>query len=192
MITSPKAREAFDVNRERRRCARSASMRFGTSCLLAVRPGRGWGAIRHREFRRLGHTCQQLPPVQGQPAAATRPGTGGAVEHAGGEGLLETTAVCVTGEFGRTPKVNARSGRDHWPRAMCVLFAGGGVRGGQVIGASDAQGMGPTEEAITPDQAAASFYHSLGIDHRKEYHTATGRPVMIVRDGSVIPSLFGG
>ena len=58
------------------------------------------------------------------------------------------------------------------------------------IGASDDKGMGPAGDAITPDQVAASFYHCLGIDHKKEYHTSTGRPVMIVREGSLIPGLF--
>ncbi len=105
-------------------------------------------------------------------------------------GLLESTSVMVTGEFGRTPKINPRAGRDHWPRAMFVLLAGGGMKGGQVIGASDEKGMGPAAEAITPDQVAASFYHSLGIDHTKEYHTPTGRPVMIVREGGLIEQLI--
>src|SRR5690606_31560542 len=77
-------------------------------------------------------------------------------------GLLDSTTVFVTGEFGRTPKVNARAGRDHWPRAFSVLMAGGGVRGGQVIGESDATGSEPAGEAITPDDLARSFYHSLG------------------------------
>jgi hypothetical protein len=74
---------------------------------------------------------------------------------------------------------------------MCVLLAGGGVKGGQALGKTDDKGMGPVGEAFSPDQAAASFYHTLGIDHRKEYHTGTGRPVMIVREGSVFPGLFG-
>ncbi len=87
--------------------------------------------------------------------------------------------------------MNARAGRDHWPRTMTTLMAGGGVRGGRVVGASDDKGMGPAGERLTPDQLAASFYHTLGIDHAQEYHTATGRPVMIVRDGSVIRGLFG-
>jgi hypothetical protein len=69
-------------------------------------------------------------------------------------------------------------------------MAGGGVRPGQVIGASDEKGMGPANEPITPDQVAASFYHSLGIDYHKEYHTNTGRPVMIVREGSMISGLM--
>jgi hypothetical protein len=74
---------------------------------------------------------------------------------------------------------------------MFCLLAGGGMRGGQVIGASDDKGTGPADEGITPDQVAASFYRSLGIDYEKEYHTSTGRPVMIVRDGGIIPGLFG-
>jgi uncharacterized protein (DUF1501 family) len=107
------------------------------------------------------------------------------------KGLLETTAVFVTGEFGRTPKINNRGGRDHFPRAMCVLMGGGGLRGGQVIGASDPKAMGPASgDGITPDDVAASFYHALGIDCRKEYKTNTGRPIAIVRNGKPIPELF--
>jgi uncharacterized protein (DUF1501 family) len=96
----------------------------------------------------------------------------------------------MTGEFGRTPKVNERGGRDHWPRAMFVFLAGGGMRTGQVIGASNEKGEGPAAEAIKPDDVAASLFHSLGIDHHKEYETNTGRPVMINRDGNIIPELF--
>ena len=106
------------------------------------------------------------------------------------KGLLASTAVFVTGEFGRTPKVNKTAGRDHWARAMFVLLAGGGIRGGQVVGASDAKGEGPAGEGFKPDDVAASFYRTLGIDHRKEYHTNTGRPVMIVREGAPIRQLF--
>ncbi len=113
------------------------------------------------------------------------------LEHLEKRGLLESTAVLVTGEFGRTPKINAKAGRDHWPRAFCVLMAGGGIRGGQVLGASDDKGMGPRNDPITPEEVAASFYHSLGIDFHKEYHTQTGRPVMIVRSGEILPDLFG-
>ena len=105
-------------------------------------------------------------------------------------GLYEKVLLVITGEFGRTPKINQRVGRDHYPRAMFCLMSGGGMQGGQVIGASDAKGEGPKDRAISPDDVAASFMHSLGIDPTKEYHTPTGRPVMIVRDGTVIPELF--
>ena len=73
---------------------------------------------------------------------------------------------------------------------MFMLMAGGGVRGGQVVGESDANASGPPHEAITPDDVAATFYHTLGIDHTKEYHTNTGRPITIVRDGHVINKLL--
>jgi uncharacterized protein (DUF1501 family) len=108
------------------------------------------------------------------------------------KGLLSTTAVFVTGEFGRTPKISSqRAGRDHYPRAMFVLLAGGGMRGGQVIGASDAKGEAPADgTGISPDDVAASFYHALGIDAAKEYRTPTGRPIAIVRHGTLVRELF--
>ena len=73
---------------------------------------------------------------------------------------------------------------------MFMLMAGGGMRGGQVIGESDADGAAPRHQPIAPDDVAASFYHSLGIDPRMEFHTATGRPITLVRDGEIIPQLF--
>jgi uncharacterized protein (DUF1501 family) len=79
-------------------------------------------------------------------------------------GLLETTLVVAMGEFGRTPQLNPRGGRDHWPGCWSVLFAGGGVRGGQVIGSSDAIGAEPRDRPVTPAEIAASVYTSLGID----------------------------
>ena len=94
-------------------------------------------------------------------------------------GLLEDTIVMWGGEFGRTPKINKRTGRDHYPRAMFCLMAGGGMKGGQVIGASDAKGEGPKDRTISPDDVAASFMHSLGIDHTKEYHVGA-RPIPLV------------
>lgn len=82
-------------------------------------------------------------------------------------------------------------GRDHHPRAMFMLLAGGGIQGGRVIGASDARGEGPADgKGMSPDDVAASFYHSLGLDASKEYRTPTGRPVAIIRHGTVIRDLF--
>jgi hypothetical protein len=73
---------------------------------------------------------------------------------------------------------------------MFCLLAGGGIKGGQAVGESDAKGEGPKDRAITPDDVAASFYTALGIDHSKEYHTPTGRPIMIVRNGKPLKELF--
>jgi len=191
MISSPRARQAFDITRERPEVARPFGVhRFGQSCLLAVRlieagvrfatvTFGGWDS-HAGNFRAARETL--LPPFDQGLAAL--------FNTLAAKGLLETTSVCVTGEFGRTPRINARAGRDHWPRNFSVLMGGGGMRGGQVLGASDAQAMGPAGAPFTPEQVAASFYHSLGIDCRREYHTPSGRPVMIVREGTHIPGLF--
>jgi len=73
---------------------------------------------------------------------------------------------------------------------MFMLMAGGGMRGGQIVGESDETASGPKHDAIKPDDAAATFYKSLGIDPNREYHTDTGRPITLVRDGRVISQLF--
>ena len=95
------------------------------------------------------------------------------------------------GEFGRTPKINQNRGRDHYPRANWSLLTGGGVRPGQLIGATDKGGVSPTGETdIHPDDIAASILHALGIDHHSEYFTKTNRPVSLVPNGTVINNLF--
>jgi hypothetical protein len=81
-------------------------------------------------------------------------------------GLLETTLVVAMGEFGRTPLLNPRGGRDHWPGVWSILFAGGGVRGGQIIGSSDRIGSEPHDRPVTPAEVAATIYHALGIEGR--------------------------
>ena len=190
MMRSNRTREAFDLTRE----SPSVSGMFGDggfsqSCLLATRLVEsgvrlvnvqlgGWDT--HRDnFNRLKDN--NLPNLDD--------GLTGLFRTLEAKGLLETTAVFVTGEFGRTPKINQRGGRDHYPRAMFCLLAGGGMEGGRVIGASDEKGEGPRDRVISPDDVAATFYHALGIDHTKEYHSPTGRPVMIVRHGKPIPEL---
>ncbi len=107
------------------------------------------------------------------------------------KGLLERTLVIATGEFGRTPKINSNAGRDHWPRTMWTLAAGGGVGRGNLVGGTDAKGHGPDDSTqMSPDDLAASIYHALGIDHRLEYLTRSGRPAILVPEGKVISKLF--
>ena len=191
MMRSEKTRAAFDVSKESKPIADLFGAEgFSQSCLLATRLVEsgvrfvtvnlsGWDT--HSEnFTSL--KTRLLPALDG--------GLSGLFLALAAKGLLDTTSVFVTGEFGRTPKVNVRAGRDHYPRAMFCLLAGGGIKGGQVIGASDAKGEGPRDRAITPDDVAASFYKTLGIDATKEYRTPSGRPVMIVRHGKIIPELF--
>lgn len=194
IITSRRAREAFDVSRESPAFAKPfGETPFGMSCLLATRLVAsgvrfvtltlgGWDT--HQDnWTRL--KTRLLPDLD--------VGLSALLNGLSEKGLLETTTVFVTGEFGRTPKINNRSaegGRDHYPRCMFMLLAGGGIRGGQVVGESDETASQPKHEGFSPDDVAATFYHTLGIDHAKEYHTNTGRPIMIVRDGHVIRQLL--
>jgi hypothetical protein len=105
-------------------------------------------------------------------------------------GLLSSTLVLVLGEFGRTPKINARGGRDHWPHAMSVLMAGAGIPGGQIVGATDAKGYHASESVYRPEDFAASVYTKLGIDPHQTLHTTAGRPVHLVSNGRLIRELF--
>jgi uncharacterized protein (DUF1501 family) len=79
-------------------------------------------------------------------------------------GLLKETLVVAAGEFGRTPRINQQGGRDHWPGVWSALIAGGGIAGGQVLGASDARGMFPAERPVAPAELAATILHTLGVD----------------------------
>jgi uncharacterized protein (DUF1501 family) len=105
-------------------------------------------------------------------------------------GLLESTLVVALGEFGRTPKVNKDTGRDHWPHAMSVLVAGAGIPRGQVIGATDAKGYHAAENVHSPEDFAASLYSKMGIDPHQVLHTNTGRPIQLVNGGRPIKELF--
>ena len=104
-------------------------------------------------------------------------------------GLLDATLVVLMGEFGRTPKLNSNAGRDHWPRAGSVCLAGGGVRGGQVIGATDAYGEGPIDVPVRPEDLAQSILRLLGVDPAGELVTPGGRPVKILDRGRPVPGL---
>lgn len=106
-------------------------------------------------------------------------------------GLLDSTLVICMGEFGRTPKINARGGRDHYPKAFSAWLAGCGVRGGQVIGATDERGANVIERPITPEDLFQSIYHTLGIDAEHENLTSSGRPIKLIDKGAVIPELLG-
>lgn len=104
-------------------------------------------------------------------------------------GLLDETLVIMMGEMGRTPRVNAQAGRDHWSMAQTIIFAGGGTKPGQVIGATDAQAAAPTTEPVSVSDLLATISVLMGIDPTKTYHTPLGRPVPIVDGGNVIREL---
>ena len=105
-------------------------------------------------------------------------------------GLLASTLVMVTSEFGRTPKVNAGGGRDHWPRVFSIVLAGGGIKRGQVYGASDGLAAEPSNNPLSVEDYATTVYHLLGIDARKDLMSPGDRPQQIVMNGKVVRALL--
>ncbi|MEQ1841437.1 MAG: DUF1501 domain-containing protein, partial [Verrucomicrobiales bacterium] len=105
-------------------------------------------------------------------------------------GTLDKTLVVLLGEFGRTPKVNEKGGRDHWSFAMSVLMAGAGIPGGQIVGATDVKGYYANENVHSPEDFAASIYTKMGIDHARILHDTAGRPVQLIDRGRLIKELF--
>jgi hypothetical protein len=107
------------------------------------------------------------------------------------QGMLDKTIVYCAGEFGRTPKINPRAGRDHWARSMAVVLAGGGFKRGYAHGTTDAQGMAPATEPCTPDDVASTIFQNLGIDPKHELQSPTGRPIQLFREGQLVSKLLG-
>ena len=100
--------------------------------------------------------------------------------------LLSRTLVVVMGEFGRTPIVNRDAGRDHYSRVFSMMLAGGGIRGGNVVGASDSKGMEPAADLVRPEDIAATIYHCLGIDYTQSIASPEGIRITLARGGTHI------
>ncbi len=162
---------------------------FAKSCLLARRMVEhgvrfveitldGWDT-HNDNFPAVEALCKQLDPAL---AALTA--------DLADRGLLNETMVLCLGEFGRTPTINPQKGRDHWSEAFSLLLAGGGVKGGQVIGASDAKGEQVAERPVTIPDLYASVLTAFGIDPAHTYHTPSGRPIKLAGKGTVVKELF--
>jgi hypothetical protein len=106
-------------------------------------------------------------------------------------GLLDSTLVMVSSEFGRTPKINGTAGRDHWPKVFSVVLAGGGIKKGSIYGTSDATATEPEDDPLTVEDLAMTVYHQLGIDGEKKLMSPGSRPIDIVREGTVRKALLG-
>jgi uncharacterized protein (DUF1501 family) len=104
-------------------------------------------------------------------------------------GMLDETLVVCLGEFGRTPKINANAGRDHWGECSSALLAGGGIRGGQVLGVSDRHAAWPVSDPVEPSDIQATLYHCLGLDPRQLIYDELQRPFSI-SNGIVIKQLL--
>jgi len=195
LMSSQKAREAFELHKEPQATREKYGMnRFGQSCLLArrlVEAGVRFVTINMFEtvFDEITWDIHGSKPFS--PISCYRDLVGPMFDMAYssllGElterGLLSKTMVLATGEFGRTPKVNPAGGRDHWPQCWTILMAGGGIKGGQVIGSSDEIGSAPKDRPTTPAQVAATVFRGLGIDLATELPGAGNRPIPLVDRG---------
>ena len=196
LMTSVKAREAFALEKEPQRVRERYGMtRFGQSCLLARRLVEAgvrfvtintfitvfdeitWDIHGSKPFTSISGMKDIVAPMYDQGYSAL-------IEDLAQRGLLDDTMVCNLAEFGRTPRINPAGGRDHWPQCWTVYFAGGGVKGGRIIGKSDEIGGYPVERPVTPAEIVATIYKSLGIDLETELPGPSGRPFPVVNFGT--------
>lgn len=199
LVTSPEARSAFELDQEPDVVRQRYGPRsFGQSCLLArrlVERGVPFVTVNYTGWDTHADLVLQLESGYSgaQPGVGLIPtfdlGFSALLRDLEERGLLETTLVIAMGEFGRTPKLNAQGGRDHWPRVFSVVLAGAGIRGGQVIGSSDRNGESPAEQPITPRDLAFSVYTLLGLNPSTELMTPDGRPVPLNQGGQWIKGL---
>ncbi|MBU6402831.1 MAG: DUF1501 domain-containing protein, partial [Verrucomicrobia bacterium] len=196
LMTSDKARAAFDLTREPSKLRERYGMtRFGQDCLLARRLIEAgvrfvtintfitvfdeitWDIHGSKPFTSIAGMRDIVAPMYDQGYSAL-------IEDLHQRGMLDNTLVCNLAEFGRTPKVNPAGGRDHWPQCWTVYFAGGGVKGGRVIGKSDDIGGYPVERPVRPAEVVATIFHSLGLDLETHLPGPQGRPFPLVDYGT--------
>jgi uncharacterized protein (DUF1501 family) len=196
LMTSERAREAFDLTKEPQKVRdRYGMTRFGQCALLARRlVERGvrfvtlntfitvfneitWDIHGSKPFTSIGGMKDIVAPMYDQGYSAL-------IEDLAERGMLENTMVASLAEFGRTPKVNPTGGRDHWPQCWSVAFAGGGVKGGRAIGRSDDIGAYPAERPVQPKDIVATIFHSLGLDPDTHLPGPQGRPFPLVDFGT--------
>ncbi len=193
MVTSANLK-AFQIDDEPQALrARYGDSDFGKGCLLARRlVETGVTFVEVNARGRMGNwdTHQDNFDRTRDLIADVDPGFGTLVADLKDRGLLDSTVVLWIGEFGRTPKINPRAGRDHYPRVFNAAIAGGGIKGGQVIGASSKDGSDVKESPVTPNDLFCSICQALGVDAAKENMSPLGRPMKIVDGGEVVKKLF--
>jgi hypothetical protein len=190
LVSSQKAREAFDINAEPAKVRdeygrNTAGQRLLMACRLVAAGVRfvtltygGWDM--YVQISRSFGT--QMPPLD--QALTTL------IKDLDAQGLLKTTLVMVSSEFGRTPKINNTAGRDHWPKVFSVMLAGGGIKGGMIYGTSNATASEPEDDAVGPEDLATTIYHQLGIVADKELMAPGNRPIEICDGGKLIKGLI--
>ena len=193
LMRSPLAKKAFDINQEPEKLRdRYGRTTMGQACLLARRLVES--GVRFVTVSKAGQAWDHHSNIFPLLANSFLPEFDSAfatlLDDLSQRGMLESTLVLVTGEFGRTPEINANGGRDHWPGCFSVVVAGAGIQGGRVIGASDKDGKGILDTPVQVPDFMASIYHKLGIDYTKEYMSNIGRPLRIVPDGKPLAFLL--
>ena len=166
---------------------------FGRGCMLArrlVEAGTTFVEISSRGQGGNWDTHDNLYERVGNLSASIDPATAGLVTDLKDRGLLENTLVVWMGEFGRTPRINPRGGRDHYPRVFNAAMAGCGIKGGQVIGSSTADGTAVADDPVTANDLFCTICKSLDVDPRKENMSPLGRPMKIVDGGAPVEKLF--
>jgi hypothetical protein len=190
MVLSPRVK-AFDLEAEPAKVRDSYGRTgFGQGCLMArrlIEAGVTFVEVQSTGWDTHGSEVATLkkliPPVdQGMTAL---------LADLKLRGLLENTLVVWMGEFGRMPQINLTAGRDHFPSAFNVALAGGGVKGGQVIGSTDKLGTAVADRPVTVPDLFCTFCQALGIDPRKENQSNVGRPIPIVEGGTAVKEVFG-
>jgi hypothetical protein len=198
LIASPAARRAFDLDAEPARVRdRYGRTRFGQSCLLARRLVEAGVPLVRVNWTRVagapnnGHWDTHQKNTEG--VKALMPildrAYGALLDDLTDRGLLDSTLVMWTGEFGRTPKINPAAGRDHWGNVFSVALAGGGVRGGIVYGSSDRLAAYPKDGRVRPQDLTATVFHCLGVSPETQIRDALGRPLPVSR-GEVIRQIL--
>jgi len=191
LMTSGEAKTAFNIQAEPDKL-RDAYGRttLGQSCLMArrlVEAGVRCVTIEHQNwdthYHQFGTLKDDLLPKLDAAMSAL-------FSDLADRGMLKKTLVLVTGEFGRTPKINKDAGRDHWSRCFTVALGGGGIEGGRVVGKSDAYASDPADNPYGPEDLCATVYSLLGLNPHDEMHTPEGRPVMLTNSGRIIKELI--
>lgn len=191
MILSPSARQAFDLSKESDKLRDEYGRdEWGAQALLARRLLEAdvrFALVSYNAWdmhSNIFDACDKTLPKFDKAIAAL-------LRDMNQRGMLKDTLVAMYGDFGRTSKVNKDNGRDHWGNAGVMLFAGAGIRGGQVVGATDERGEYVTDRPIRPAEVAATIYHALGINYEKALVTPQGRPVRILPDVEPVRELWG-
>ena len=190
LISSPKARAAFEIDKEPADLRAAYGMNSAGQRLLMARrlveagvrfvtlTYGGWD--HHTNIK--DNITRNLEPFD--KAYATL------ITDLSQRGMLDDTLVLVTTEFGRTPKINSNAGRDHWPQVFSIAMAGGGVKEGYIHGTSDPTGSFPEDDPFTVDNYAATVYSLIGIDPRKELMADGGRPIRVVNNNVIEPKVL--